>query len=548
MDASRVLNNLDTLEININSLSESHKCFLDKLNSEFAVDGKIIGTGMADYTQQTQEYVVRINNKEFSFIDMPGIEGNEQKFSEMIQKAINRAHLVMYIYSSGKHPETATVNKIKNYLRNDSDVYAICNVHLPPKKKRDPDDGTYEDELQRSYNIVNDNEVKQTKAELKKQLSDNFKDALFLNGLLAFSSLAYDQTFECTTIYNESEGIKLQRQQRKYAENNDNDYKRMQEISKISTLTEVINNHVKNFDVFIMNSNKKKLLNRLNIMYQGVIKLQESCLITTKQIKENYRKFKRDIISANRTFERDVSDIPRMAVKKMVTRFHNEFNDLIDDNAGDLDEDDIRGFFEDNNSKMKSMIKREMKKHFDEAQDRKKEGYKNAQNSFKQNMITDMKFQISFEMEISQLQIEEIADLLHYSLSKFCKDVFDVAKDALMGAIAGGPLLALLAAATNLVSRLLKGFLNYIFGNEDDAIQEAKGMGNEMFNDIESKLIQEIEKNMEKTMGKQNDDAITVIVENQTKKLDYVNNSLKRLSKNLEKKMNELGGIDYGTF
>jgi hypothetical protein len=237
-----------------------------------------------------------------------------------------------------------------------------------------------------------------------------------------------------------------------------------------------------------------------------------------------------------------------MAVKKMVTRFHNEFNDLIDDNAGDLDEDDIRGFFEDNNSKMKSMIKREMKKHFDEAQDRKKEGYKNAQNSFKQNMITDMKFQISFEMEISQLQIEEIADLLHYSLSKFCKDVFDVAKDALMGAIAGGPLLALLAAATNLVSRLLKGFLNYIFGNEDDAIQEAKGMGNEMFNDIESKLIQEIEKNMEKTMGKQNDDAITVIVENQTKKLDYVNNSLKRLSKNLEKKMNELGGIDYGTF
>lgn len=43
------------------------------------VDGEIIGDGRADFTRVYKEYNMRIGDKEFVLIDVPGIEGNEKK-------------------------------------------------------------------------------------------------------------------------------------------------------------------------------------------------------------------------------------------------------------------------------------------------------------------------------------------------------------------------------------------------------------------------------------------------------------------------------------
>nr|WP_275086410.1 hypothetical protein [Helicobacter pylori] len=42
-------------------------------------DGAIIGDGRSYFTTETKSYTLKHNNKTFTFLDVPGIEGNEKK-------------------------------------------------------------------------------------------------------------------------------------------------------------------------------------------------------------------------------------------------------------------------------------------------------------------------------------------------------------------------------------------------------------------------------------------------------------------------------------
>ncbi|MGL2626013.1 GTPase [Helicobacter pylori] len=42
-------------------------------------DGAIIGDGRSDFTTETKSYTLKHNNKTFTLLDVPGIEGDEKK-------------------------------------------------------------------------------------------------------------------------------------------------------------------------------------------------------------------------------------------------------------------------------------------------------------------------------------------------------------------------------------------------------------------------------------------------------------------------------------
>ncbi len=42
-------------------------------------DGAIIGDGRSDFTEKTESYTLKHNNKTFTLLDVPGIEGDEKK-------------------------------------------------------------------------------------------------------------------------------------------------------------------------------------------------------------------------------------------------------------------------------------------------------------------------------------------------------------------------------------------------------------------------------------------------------------------------------------
>ncbi|XNZ30326.1 GTPase [Helicobacter pylori] len=48
-------------------------------------DGAIIGDGRSDFTTETKSYTLKHNNKTFTLLDVPGIEGDEKKlFSKFL--------------------------------------------------------------------------------------------------------------------------------------------------------------------------------------------------------------------------------------------------------------------------------------------------------------------------------------------------------------------------------------------------------------------------------------------------------------------------------
>lgn len=91
-------------------------------------DGLIVGDGRQDFTKDYHEYNFTINNRPFTLIDVPGIEGNENEFKDIIKEALRKAHCVFYVQGHNKKPDSATAQKIKKYLGNWVNVYSIQNI------------------------------------------------------------------------------------------------------------------------------------------------------------------------------------------------------------------------------------------------------------------------------------------------------------------------------------------------------------------------------------------------------------------------------------
>ncbi len=91
-------------------------------------DGLIVGDGRHDFTKTYDEYKLSIDGVPFTLIDVPGIEGNEDDFKDVIKTALHKAHCIFYIQGHNKKPDTATAQKIKKYLGDWVKVYSVYNV------------------------------------------------------------------------------------------------------------------------------------------------------------------------------------------------------------------------------------------------------------------------------------------------------------------------------------------------------------------------------------------------------------------------------------
>ena len=183
----------DTVQISLNRLVEAEKALAGSLihisgleENLGCVDGRIIGTGRADYTQCSTEYNLTLNDNKFVLIDIPGIEGDESKFKEIIKDSLAKAHVIFYVNGSGKKIEKDSLEKIKAYMHDGTSVYAVFNVHCKGKKNRLKGiDKSYQEELAAAYEKQNEI-VRQTEEELRSFLGSNYKGSVSLNGLLSF--------------------------------------------------------------------------------------------------------------------------------------------------------------------------------------------------------------------------------------------------------------------------------------------------------------------------------------------------------------------------
>lgn len=148
------------------------------------VDGEIIGDGRADFTRVYKEYNMRIGDKEFVLIDVPGIEGNEKSVKDEILKALSKAHCVFYVQGEGKKPDTATVSKIKDYLKDWVKVYTIYNVRGTAFNYSEEDERS---KFKTASIVKVEKEINDT---MSKALGDNYAGCITLQARLALCARA----------------------------------------------------------------------------------------------------------------------------------------------------------------------------------------------------------------------------------------------------------------------------------------------------------------------------------------------------------------------
>ncbi|MBR4170511.1 MAG: hypothetical protein IKR48_02545 [Kiritimatiellae bacterium] len=100
----------------------------------YKVDGTIIGNGSQDFTKEHKAYSFSLHGVKAQLIDIPGIEGNEERFTSIIRNALKKCHLVCYVARESKGVETNTLERIKSYLGKSVEVMGILNIPENPKK------------------------------------------------------------------------------------------------------------------------------------------------------------------------------------------------------------------------------------------------------------------------------------------------------------------------------------------------------------------------------------------------------------------------------
>ncbi len=150
----------------------------------YYADGKIIGDGRADFTQQTQRYDFTLKDNNFALLDVPGIEGKEGLVLREIEKAVQTAHAVFYVTNKAAPPQTGdderkgTLEKIKQHLGAQTEVWSIFNKKVTnPKHTLKNRPLTSEDE---------DESLAALEEKMQEQLGEHYQKVIPLTALPAF--------------------------------------------------------------------------------------------------------------------------------------------------------------------------------------------------------------------------------------------------------------------------------------------------------------------------------------------------------------------------
>ncbi|MFP6189896.1 GTPase [Helicobacter pylori] len=122
-------------------------------------DGAIIGDGRSDFTLKTRSYPFQYNHQTFTLLDVPGIEGSEQKVVSQISNATQKAHAIFYVTKKptppqkGEERKEGTIEKIQKQLDSQTEIWTIYNK--PITSPRALKDGLINESEKESLKILN---------------------------------------------------------------------------------------------------------------------------------------------------------------------------------------------------------------------------------------------------------------------------------------------------------------------------------------------------------------------------------------------------------
>lgn len=292
--------------------------FDDKRKKE---DGLIVGDGQHDFTKTYEEYHLSISGQPFTLIDVPGIEGDEAEFKDVIKTALHKAHCVFYVQGHNKKPDRKTAEKIKKYLGDWVKVYSIYNVRGGV--------GNYDEEEERETlltpGILKTESLIQT--EFKSILGDVYAGHVTLQGLLAMSAKA---SFS-------PKREDLLRGQQKLLRYFSGDSDKVLEFSQFKTLTNLVEQKSANFKAEIIEANKQKLISLAGKVAKDMEDVMESQKDYLNTLESNLRTVQSDICNNSMsTASRNIKNKTKNAIDATYGNLKNDIFQLIESEPADI--------------------------------------------------------------------------------------------------------------------------------------------------------------------------------------------------------------------
>ncbi len=287
--------------------------FDDKRKKE---DGLIVGDGRHDFTKVYEEYHLSIEGHPFTLIDVPGIEGNESEFKDGIRKALRKAHCVFYVQGHNKQPDTATANKIKQYLGNWVKVYSIYNVR--------GGSSNYDEEEEREFLLTSN--VRKTeeliKGTFKGILGDVYSGNITIQALLAMCAKA---VFSSTR----EDLANTQRKLLKYFGTPET----ILQFSQFQTIINIVNDKSQNFTNEIVEANKQKMISLANSVKADLDKVIEEQTEDITKLKEQLRYFRSNSANILSTTKKNLKKKTRGKLDNNYARLKTRIYEIIDDDS-----------------------------------------------------------------------------------------------------------------------------------------------------------------------------------------------------------------------
>lgn len=364
--------------------------------SEFK-DGEIIGTGRQDFTKSSKAYNFFYKNRDFVLIDVPGIEGDEGKYKDMIINAVSPSHTVFYVVF-GKVPESGTIEKIKMYLKQQAEVYCIINKrgfkYSPEDINKTSDQLNYEPELAREVDY-----------KMTEVLGDFYKGSITIQALLAFygASKTIPYSLNEKHIKNRNKFLEVFKRQETLIEK-----------SNISRISHLILSSLGDIDRKIYNINIDKIIACLDFFIGEIRKIRD------EHYSDNLiEQINQQVISTNRRIS-NIEDLSNGLKHKEAQIVREVFNDCKEEinryiDKFKIDRERIKSFCE-------STIKRRIKEIINlyEEEVRQQREYKknniNKEIEFLSDRINDLQrsntnvsVNISYmpKIEIPEIEVEE---------------------------------------------------------------------------------------------------------------------------------------------
>lgn len=356
-------------------------------------DGLIVGDGRHDFTKTYEEYKLSIGGHQFTLIDVPGIEGNEEEFKDIIQTALHKAHCIFYVQGHNKKPDEATAIKIKKYLGDWVKVYSIYNVRGGA--------GNYDEEEERET-LLTEGVLKTEnliQIEFKRVLGDVYAGHITLQALLAMCTKA---------VFSEQRDdlIKTQQKLLRYFGSTE----RIMQFCQFQTLINLVEQKAFNFQSEIMKANKQKLVSLANQVSNMINLVMEEQKDDLKRLSENLKSVEREV--CNNYLDsayKNILNKSKNTIDSIYGRLKNEVFELIDKSDKNIKtsvEYKQKVLLTNLKGSIKSIVRGELSRSRDNANRKIKELDGIRLSSINFHIDIDLDAEIDFSGALSELDID----------------------------------------------------------------------------------------------------------------------------------------------